>query len=82
MAEQNDWKTFVENRRAAAKAEREWLRKNPPAPEQAIAWSLELLNIYEYLHGNPFLKDDITLREEEEVRETWRRLRERWPRGG
>ena len=79
---ENDWKRFVENWRAAEAADREWLRKNPTSPQQAIAWSLELLNIREALHGNPFAKDAITLREEEEVRRTWARLRERWPRGG
>src|SRR5438874_5250133 len=57
---ENDWKTFVEQRRAAAKAEREWLKENPTTPQQAIALSLELLNIYESLHGNPFVKDEIT----------------------
>ena len=79
---ENDWKAFVEQRTAAAKAEREWLKKNPTTPQQAIALSLELLNIYESLHGNPFVKDEITLREEEEARQAWKRLYERWPRGG
>ena len=79
---ENNWKAFVEQRRAAAKAEREWLKKNPTTPQQAIASSLELLNIYESLHGDPFVKDEITLREEEEARQAWKRLYERWPRGG
>jgi hypothetical protein len=80
--QENDWKTFVEQRRAAAKAERELARRDPMRPELAIALSLEMLNLYESLHGNPFVKDEITLREEEEVRRTWQRLRERWPRAG
>ena len=78
---ENDWKGFVERRRAAAKAERELARRDPMPPELAISLSLEMLNLYESLHGNPFVKDEITLREEEEVRQTWKRLRERWPRG-
>ena len=79
---ENDWKRFVDERRAVARIERQLLRQNPPTPEQAVADALELLNIYESLHGDPFVKDEITLREEEQVRETWARLIERWPRGG
>lgn len=79
---ENDWKRFVEERRAVARVERELLRKNPPTTREAVAHALELLNIYESLHGDPFVKDEITLREEQEVRETWKRLVERWPRGG
>jgi len=79
---ENDWKRFVEERRAAAKAERELARKDPMPLPLAISLSLEMLNLYESMHGDPFVKDEITLREEAEVRETWKRLRERWPRGG
>ena len=79
---ENDWKTFVANWRAADAADRQWQRQNPVSPQQAIAFSLELLNIREALHGDPFIKDEIRLKEEQEVRETWKRLRERWPRGG
>ena len=46
---ENDWKRFVEERRAVARIERELLRKNPPTTEQAVAACLELLNIYESL---------------------------------
>ena len=75
---ENDWKTFVEQRTAAAKAEREIARLDPLSRELAVELSLELLTIYESLHGDPFIKDAITLRDEEEVRQTWKRLRERW----
>ena len=78
---ENDWKAFAESRRAAEKAERELARRDPMPLQLAISLSLEMLNLYESLHGDPFVKDEITLREEAEVRETWKRLRERWPRG-
>ena len=78
---ENDWKAFVEQRRAVEKRERELARQNPMPLPLVISLSLEMLNLYEALHGNPFVKDEITLREEAEVRETWKRLRERWPHG-
>jgi hypothetical protein len=82
VQEKNDWKAFVERWRIAEKAERELARRDPMRPELAIELSLEMLNLYESLHGNPFVKDPITLREEEEVRQAWKRLRERWRRAG
>ena len=78
---ENDWKRFVEERQAAARHEREVARANPMPLPLVISLSLEMLDLYEALHGNPFVKDAITLREEEEVRRTWKRLRERWPNG-
>jgi hypothetical protein len=78
---ENDWKAFVDQRRAGAKRERELARRDPMPRELVISLSLEMLNLYESLHGDPFVKDEIDRREEEEVRATWRRLRERWPRG-
>ena len=78
---ENDWKAFAERWKIANKAERELARRDPMPLQLVISLSLEMLNLYESLHGDPFVKDEITLREEAEVRETWKRLRERWPRG-
>ena len=77
---ENDWKTFVEQHRAAEKAEREWLKHNPTTSKAAISACLEILRIYESLHGSPFIKDAVTLRKEKEAQEAWVRLRERWGR--
>ena len=76
---ENDWKAFAERWRIAQKAERELTRRNPPTPQQAIAFCLESLRVFEAMHGNPFVKDAVTRRKEEEAREAWARLRERWP---
>src|ERR1041385_732553 len=75
---ENDWKAFAERWRIAEKAEREWRRENRPSPEEAFAWCLESLRIFESMHGDPFIKDPLTLKREEEAREAWTRLRQRW----
>ena len=75
---ENDWEAFVEQHRAAAKAELDATRRNPNTSQQAIAWCLESLRLYESLHGNPFVKDAVTLRKEEHARQAWVRLRKRW----
>jgi hypothetical protein len=75
---ENDWKGFVERWRVAEQAEREWRRENPPSSDEAFAWCFESLRIYESMHGDPFVKDAVTLRKEEEARQAWTRLRKRW----
>lgn len=75
---ENDWKAFAEQWRAAAKEDRRLTRLHPPTSQEAIAWCLESLRIYERLHGNPFVKDAVTRRKERQAHEAWARLRERW----
>jgi hypothetical protein len=75
---ENDWKAFAERWREAAKEERRLTRLNPPTADQASAACLELLTIYESLHGNPFVKDSVTLRKERDAQQAWLRLRQRW----
>jgi hypothetical protein len=75
---ENDWKAFAERWREVAKEERRLRRLNPPSTQEAFAWCFESLRIYESMHGDPFVKDAVTLRKEEEAREAWTRLRQRW----
>lgn len=75
---ENDWKAFAEHWKLAEQAEREWRRKHPPTTDEAFAFCLESLRIFESMHGDPFVKDRLALKREEEAREAWTRLRERW----
>jgi len=75
---ENDWKGYAERWKIANKAEREWWRKNPTSSEEAIDWCLSSLRLFESMHGDPFVKDRVTRRDEAEAREAWARLRERW----
>ena len=75
---ENDWKAYVERWKIVEKAQREWRREHPPSAAEAFDWCFESLSIYESMHGDPFVKDALTRRKEEEAREAWARLRERW----
>ncbi len=75
---ENDWKAYVERWKIANQAEREMTRREGPSPEQAISWCLESLCIFEAMHGDPFVKDPVTRKKEEEARRHWAQLRERW----
>jgi hypothetical protein len=75
---ENDWKAFAERWREVGRHEREWRRNNPPSAREAFDWCVESLRIYESMHGDPFVKDAVTRRREQQARETWARLRQRW----
>jgi len=77
-----DIRAWVENFRAAAERERvESLNRSLP-PEVAFAYALDLLAFDESQNGSPFERDDpVTRREDEEMWQTWAKLRARWGDG-
>jgi hypothetical protein len=74
-----DIKRWDENHRAAAARERAATREHPLAPAQAWAAALALLAFDERMNGSPFEREDpVSLREDEEMREAWAKLRAGW----
>ncbi len=75
----DDVRRWVENFRCASEREMAELRRNPRTPQEAIAAAMALLRYDETLHGNPFERDDpVSRREDEELWESWAKLRARW----
>jgi hypothetical protein len=74
---------WARNHKAGAEREQLALQENPLTPSQAFAHAMELLAFDELVNGSsPFGRPDpVSLREDEEVRMAWAKLRERWPRG-
>ncbi len=71
----SDRRKWVEGRRKAAERELLEMRFEGPSPETSIRRGLALIAFYAELHGWPVREDPITRRENESVRETWKRLR-------
>ena len=53
-------------------------RKAGPNPAAAIASALELIDLFDRLHGWPPPENDVRRREDEAARESWRRVREHY----
>jgi hypothetical protein len=70
-----DWRRWVENQRAVARVQANDLQDTWGPPSRAIAASLELLGLYERLHGWPPADDPVTKREDLEMWERFARLR-------
>jgi hypothetical protein len=78
----DDWKRWVENHRHAAEKEIIERRQNPGKADQAMAASMALLRYYESLHGSPFGREDpVSSREDEQLWDSWAKLRARWSNG-
>lgn len=77
-----DIRKWAANHRAAAERERAEMSRHRLAPGDAFAAALALLVLDETLNGSPFDRaDPVSLREDEELRAAWAKLRKRWPRG-
>jgi hypothetical protein len=77
-----DVRRWARNHQAAAERERQAVREKPLSASQAFAFALELLVLDESLNGSPFKRHDpVSIREDEEVRQAWVKLRARWPHG-
>ena len=76
-----DLKRWIENQRASAAREREYMRQNPPTAAEAWASAMALLNLDEQLNGPPFQRPDpVSDREDAAMWEAWAKLRKGWPR--
>jgi hypothetical protein len=76
-----DIRRWSANHEAAAARERAEARLHPLTASEAFSAALALLVYDESQNGSPFERlDPVTLREDEEVREAWAKLRARWPR--
>jgi hypothetical protein len=77
-----DIRTWAANHRAGAEREREEVRRRPLTPAQAYEAALALLVFDEAQNGDPFLRQDaVSDREDEQVLQTWAKLRARWQHG-
>ena len=71
----SDLIAWVESRRAAEERERSELREAGPDPSAAIESALALAALAARLHGWPVPKSEVDLREEEQVRQRWAKVR-------
>ena len=78
-----DVRRWARNQAAAAARERAEMSRKPLTAAQAFASALSLLAFDESINGPPFQRyDPVSMREDEEVRAAWAKLRRRWSRGG
>jgi hypothetical protein len=76
-----DIRKWSANQRAAAQRELAVMRHRPLSPSDAFASALALLALDESLNGSPFHRvDSVSVREDQELRDAWAKLRTRWPR--
>jgi hypothetical protein len=74
-----DIRRWDRNQRAAATRERGETRQHPLTAAEAWQAALALVAFDERLNGSPFERvDPVSTREDEEMRETWMKLRARW----
>jgi hypothetical protein len=67
-------------RRAGAERERAERRANLLSPRESFALGLELIDFAAELVGWPIPEDAVTRQQDQDTRETWRRLRRRLAR--
>ena len=73
--EPQDLRRWVEGRRATEERERAEQRERGVDREWAVRSSLALNALFASLHGWPPPEDQVTAREDEQVRESWARVR-------
>jgi hypothetical protein len=75
---ENDRERSRNLRHQANEVEREWLVRHPVTAQEAVEAARSLRPLFDRLKHNPFVKSPKTLWEEEQVRQAWARIRERW----
>ncbi|HYM60846.1 MAG TPA: hypothetical protein VEZ11_08135 [Thermoanaerobaculia bacterium] len=78
-----DIRKWAEDQEAVAARQLAEMRRNPLTPAQSFRYAMDLLVFDEMMNGSPFGRyDPVEEAEVQQVRETWAKLRARWPRGG
>ena len=77
----HDMRRWAEDHRAGAARERREARQHPLTAAQAFEAALALLAYDEMRNGSPFERSDaVGVREDEQARRTWTKLRMNWRR--